>query len=264
VARLNGAGLAGAVTPNETRKSTAQCSSSLTPEQNQPQRDEAKYDAWLSRSDKKKSAEKAQLILTIKTHIEKGDKATQKANDHYIAAGQHLKTLKNNHGGTWAEWEELLKTKIGIGKSRASELMQIADGTKTVEQTRALANTRKIKHRESLRSGTEKSETAPETSAQVMKAKLALVNDSDADDADEPDDDIEAEIDKEHLKTGFLIRTDQAERFAVYSGPVDAEIVEAVERAAAAWAKLAANIKDRQGDGIPDFLRRRAPEPTTP
>src|SRR5262249_48878170 len=33
----------------------------------------------------------------------------------------------------WAEWEELLKDKIGIGKSHASELMQIADGTKTVE-----------------------------------------------------------------------------------------------------------------------------------
>jgi hypothetical protein len=72
------------------------------------------------------------LIRAIKAHIAKGDKAKDKAEQHYIAAGQHLKTLKAGHGGSWAEWEELLKTKIGIGKSRASELMRIADGRKTV------------------------------------------------------------------------------------------------------------------------------------
>src|SRR5262249_23838280 len=37
----------------------------------------------------------------------------------------------------WAESESLVKTKAGIGKSRASELMLIADGTKTPEQVRA-------------------------------------------------------------------------------------------------------------------------------
>ena len=75
----------------------------------------------------------SQLVRTIKAHIERGDKAKDKAEQHYIAAGQHLKELKGQHSGSWAEWEELLKDKIGIGKSRASELMQIADGTKTVE-----------------------------------------------------------------------------------------------------------------------------------
>jgi hypothetical protein len=79
----------------------------------------------------------SKLVRTIKAHIEKGDRATEKAEQHYIAAGQHLKTLKAAHSGTWAEWEALLKDKIGIGKSRASELMQIADGRKTVEQVRA-------------------------------------------------------------------------------------------------------------------------------
>ena len=74
---------------------------------------------------------KSQLVRTIKAHIERGDKVKDKAEQHYIAAGQHLKELKGRHSGSWAEWEELLKTRIGIGKSRASELMQIADGTKT-------------------------------------------------------------------------------------------------------------------------------------
>ena len=73
----------------------------------------------------------------VRAHIAKGDKAKDKAEQHYIAAGEQLKTLKAEHDGTWAEWEALVKEKAGIGKSRASELMQIADGTKTVEQSRA-------------------------------------------------------------------------------------------------------------------------------
>jgi hypothetical protein len=74
----------------------------------------------------------------VRECIAKGNKAKRKAEDFYITAGQHLKALKDTHderGGTWAEWEALLKDK-GISKSRASELMQIADGTKTVEEVR--------------------------------------------------------------------------------------------------------------------------------
>src|SRR5262249_22910223 len=91
-----------------------------------------------------------ELVTTIKVLIEKGDKAKAKAEQFYISAGQHLKTLKAKHdaaGGTWAEWEERLR-QVGIGKSRASELMQIADGRKTVEQVRADKNeTSKLAHR---------------------------------------------------------------------------------------------------------------------
>lgn len=77
------------------------------------------------------------LIAKIKAHIARGDKATEKAEQHYIAAGQYLATLKEAHTGTWAEWEVLLKDKVDISTGRASELMQIADGRKTVEGVRA-------------------------------------------------------------------------------------------------------------------------------
>jgi hypothetical protein len=76
----------------------------------------------------------------VRACIDKAEKAANKARDWQITAGQHLKALKAEHddgGGTWAEWEELVKEKAGISKSRASELMAIADGTKTVEQSRA-------------------------------------------------------------------------------------------------------------------------------
>ena len=79
----------------------------------------------------------AQLIRAIKEHIAKGDQAKAKSEQHYISAGQHLKTLKAQHAGRWAEWEALLKERCGIGKSRASELMRIADGRKTLEEVRS-------------------------------------------------------------------------------------------------------------------------------
>jgi hypothetical protein len=76
----------------------------------------------------------------VRAHIAKGDRANEKAEQHFISAGQHLAALKAEHTGTWAEWEVLVKEKAGIGKTRASELMQIADGTKTVEQVRERSN----------------------------------------------------------------------------------------------------------------------------
>jgi hypothetical protein len=85
------------------------------------------------------SEDEAHLVQTIKALIEKGEKAKQKADDFFIAAGQHLKTLHDIHkerGGTWAEWKTLVKEKCGIGKSRASALMRISDGRTTVESSR--------------------------------------------------------------------------------------------------------------------------------
>jgi hypothetical protein len=109
----------------------------------------------------------------VRAHIAKGDKARDKADQHYIAAGQYLRELKTEHAGTWAEWEALVKERAGIGKSRASELMQIADGRKTVEQVRADTAERTARTRtlpsSPLRSG-ENADVAP---AAAPKAQFA-------------------------------------------------------------------------------------------
>lgn len=89
------------------------------------------------------------LVRHIRAHVLKGDKAKDKAEQHYIAAGQHLATLKAVYAPTWAKWESILQTQVGLSPSRASELMQIADGRKTVEQVRADTNRRKLEHRSS-------------------------------------------------------------------------------------------------------------------
>src|SRR5262245_32159550 len=109
----------------------------------------------------------------VRAHIAKGDKAKDKSEQHYIAAGQYLAALKHEHTGTWAEWESLVKTKAGIGKSRASELMAIADGTKTVEEVRAgtAQRMKQLRSRSPSRDGENTDD--PETSAETMKAEFA-------------------------------------------------------------------------------------------
>ena len=78
-----------------------------------------------------------QLIRTIRAHIEKGDRAAEKSEQHYIAAGQHLKALKAQMP-TGIKWEQYLKDHgLEIGRRRADELIAIADGRATVEEVRA-------------------------------------------------------------------------------------------------------------------------------
>jgi hypothetical protein len=88
----------------------------------------------------------AQLVKAIKTLVEKGDKARDKAEQFYIAAGQHLKTLKEQCSSA-AAWEKLVKAKCGLGKSRAYELLQIGDGRTTVAKLRASTARRVSNHR---------------------------------------------------------------------------------------------------------------------
>jgi hypothetical protein len=91
----------------------------------------------------------AQLVKTIKVHLAKAEKYQSKAEEHFVTAGQYLMTLKGNSPDQ-ATFLQIVKEQIGLGKSRAYELMQIADGTKTDDQIRENANQRKIQHRETL------------------------------------------------------------------------------------------------------------------
>jgi hypothetical protein len=83
------------------------------------------------------------LIGHIQAHIKQGEKAKERADknhkkseDHFIAAGTYLTTLKVNYAPTWQAWESLLKIKVKLSTGRASELMQLADGRKGLQQVR--------------------------------------------------------------------------------------------------------------------------------
>lgn len=192
----------------------------------------------------------------IKAHIAKGDQAAAKSEQHYIAAGQYLKELKEHHKGDWAGWELTLKEKIGIGKSRASELMQIADGRKTLTGLRIAKaeSVRKVRENASpLRSGEN-----VEGDDELETAETDLVEDP------------------QNYKTAFLLRADTAIHLAVYSGPIlTMDMVEIARTAAAKWDSLARSMAEAfahehprrvipapeqqpPDDGIPDSLRRVA------
>src|SRR5262245_39548636 len=107
------------------------------------------------------------LIGHIQAHIRKGDQAKERAtqnikksNDHYIAAGRYLAILKANHAPTWEAWETLLKTKVRLSTGRASELMQLADGRKDLQQIREGKAESVRAHRSSLQA--QCSEEGPE------------------------------------------------------------------------------------------------------
>jgi len=83
------------------------------------------------------------LIGHIQAHIKQGDAAKERATknikksqDHYIAAGQYLKMLKVSYAPTWQQWETVLKVKVKLSTGRASELMQLADGRKSLQEIR--------------------------------------------------------------------------------------------------------------------------------
>jgi hypothetical protein len=196
----------------------------------------------------------------VRAHIAKGDKAKDKAEQHYIAAGQYLKELKAEHGGTWGEWEALVKEKAGIGKSRASELMQIADGRKTVEQIVAATTDRSQKHRalSPLRNG--ENADNPETAAGTMKERFAALEVSDDGDSEEM-----------CWRRGLLHRATESAGHALYEDwshfTVDDEVFAAANAAAEAWSKTAdylQRLRDARStpadDGIPEFLRREQKE----
>jgi hypothetical protein len=120
------------------------------------------------------------IAREIKVLVEKGDYAKEKAQQFYIAAGLHLKTLRDATSSKGA-WARLIKEKCDLGISRAYELMQIADGRTTVAKVRAAANERKAKHRAArpFRNGQPESPAPapldPDTAAEIERLAHQLV-----------------------------------------------------------------------------------------
>jgi len=109
-----------------------------------------------------------------------------------VAIGEHILAIK---AAAPNDWEMIVKAKCGLSRSRSYELMAIADGTKSTEQTRRETNARKIKHRENnqvVRSGTDKKEQAAATTQMAelqaaharqidrFKAEIAQLSDAEA------------------------------------------------------------------------------------
>jgi hypothetical protein len=115
------------------------------------------------------------LVTKIDQAKDKVEHAAKKIEQFSISAGQHLKVLKADHDkarGSWAEWEAKCKEKVGISKSRASDLIAIADGRKTVNGVRKEAAQRKREHdKRKKASPLRNGEKQPPAQSREMEAK---------------------------------------------------------------------------------------------
>ena len=73
-------------------------------------------------------------VAAINSLIPQLKHVTREAEEFQVAIGEHIKAIRTVAP---SDWETIVKTKCGISRSRAYELMRIADGTTTTEQVRA-------------------------------------------------------------------------------------------------------------------------------
>jgi hypothetical protein len=81
------------------------------------------------------------LIKEIKAHLASAEKSADKAEQQYQAVGLKLRKLKALKPAN-VNWRAYVKQHFDIGKTRARELMLIADGRTTLDKVRADAKQR--------------------------------------------------------------------------------------------------------------------------
>jgi hypothetical protein len=126
--------------------------------------------------------EREHLVRAIKDGLRRIEEHDRKIGEHEtkrdereVEVGTALKALKAGKP-TSIKWGQYLEEcNIGIHRSRADQLIRIADGRTTLEEERADTAERVAKSRDELpiRIG----EDDPEASAEAMKAKFAAVDD---------------------------------------------------------------------------------------
>jgi hypothetical protein len=130
------------------------------------------------------------------------------------------------------KWEQYLEEcGIEIHRSRADQLIRIAEGRTTVQEERADTAERTAKSRTELPLRSGENADDPEVSAEMMKAAFADEGDSD----------------EVCWRRGLLYRAENAAGEAAYedwSGfAVDSILVDSATRAARAWTEVAAYLR---------------------
>ena len=115
-----------------------------------------------------------QLGKEILARVESGNKARQKSEDHYKAAGLRLLDAKK----LAPDFDTFLTEHCdGLGRTRALELIAIAEGRTSNAEINAKANERKKRHRatkaETVRSGTDSQTTPPKQNSQPKKQSIS-------------------------------------------------------------------------------------------
>jgi hypothetical protein len=112
-------------------------------------------------------------LRKIEEHDRKIEEQEKKRDEREVEVGTALKALKAQKP-TGIKWEQYLEEcGIEIHRSRADQLIRIAEGRTTVEEERADTAERTAKSRTELPLRSGENADDPETSAEAMKAKFA-------------------------------------------------------------------------------------------
>jgi hypothetical protein len=99
------------------------------------------------------------LINHAVAHVEKGDKAFEKSEGHYKAAGIYIKQCKDRYKlETSLTWPQFCKGNFGFGDRRADRLIQIGDGRVTLQEMREKSQRDDRKYRAKKKSDSSESD----------------------------------------------------------------------------------------------------------
>ena len=188
----------------------------------------------------------AEHCHAINALVDKLEHAERKVDEYQRAIGQHIAAVKEARPD---DWQKVIEVECKLKRSRAYELLAIADGRKTVEQVRAEAAKRVRKHDERKR------ETRPLANGRDAVTALVKVEPANASpfqgeewDSGPPGAAVEHPADAR--RRGFMWRASEAVRFARFDDlaglKVDEEMRGAVKDAADAWAELQAALAERE------------------
>jgi hypothetical protein len=112
----------------------------------------------------------------IKAHIRAGDRAKEKAEQQYKAAGLYLIEARERVKADGKHWVGWLRENVTIAPSRAYEIIAIADGSKTLEQLREDRRQQVRRSRARTKAKAIVSDTyqtgSPRADAEMLRARL--------------------------------------------------------------------------------------------
>jgi hypothetical protein len=206
----------------------------------------------------------AEHCRRIKALSAKLEHAENKVEQYQVAIGQHIAAVKEAEP---KDWQVTIEAQCGLKKSRAYELLAIADGRKTVEGVRADTAKRVMKHAKSfpLANGNTDTASTDDVEEESGTSRTAIVPVDDIPSAEEAEESHQetlldhgcgilermtvetrqrffAHIGVPPTENSFPNRVRNAVEAAHFDGEVQEATCKAADKVQRAWAKLSTEL----------------------
>ena len=190
----------------------------------------------------------ARACREINALVDKLATAERKVEQYQIAIGQHIAAIKKTRPN---DWRQVIEVECKLKRSRAYELLAIANGTKTVEQIRA-AGAKRVREHDERKKETRPLANGRDAVTAFVKVKPANASPFQDEESDSGPPGAADEHAADARRRGFMWRASEAVRFARFDDlvglKVDEEMRGAVKDAADAWAEVQAALAEREAE----------------